>query len=186
MAQSPDRILDELLVLKCQAGDAEALKQLVSRWHGRLRCHAWYLTQDREATADVVQEAWLDIIRSIRRLKEPASFRGWAYRIVGNKAADWLRRQKRRRELWTEVARRQSNLSQGASAEDGPSDVQSAVRTAIQSLPTGSQIILSMKYVDRMSTREIADALDIPVGTVKSRLHHARDQLRQILERQDR
>ncbi len=185
MVQSPDRILDELLVLKCQDGDVEAFKKLVSRWHGRLRRHAWYLTQDRVATEDIVQDAWLDIIHTIRRLKEPASFRGWAYKIVGNKAADWVRRKKRQRALCREVAQQNGNDSKCTSHDESEISVQSLVRRGIRTLPTNSQQILSMKYVDCMSTREIADALDIPVGTVKSRLHHARERLRQILQRND-
>ena len=167
MARSPDRILDELLVLKCQDGDAEAFEKLVSRWHGRLRRHAWHLTQDSEATRDVVQDAWLDIIRTIRRLKEPASFRGWAYRIVGNKAADWVRRTKRQRVLCREVTQqRDRSVSECTSPNESENCVQSRVRRGIRILPAISQQILSMKYIDRMSTREIALALDIPVGTV--------------------
>ena len=185
MAQSTDRILDELLVLKCQAGDADALKSLVSRWHPRLRRHAWYLTKDREATGDIVQDAWLDIIRTIRRLKEPASFRGWAYKIVGNKAADWVRRKKRQRALCSEVAQRERNVTEWTSPDENENSVQSRVRRGIRMLPAISQQILSMKYIDRMTTREIADVLDLPDGTVKSRLHYARERLRQILQRND-
>ncbi|MBC8357086.1 MAG: RNA polymerase sigma factor [Planctomycetes bacterium] len=184
MAKSPDRILDELLVLKCQGGDVEALRKLVARWHGRLRRHAWYLTQDQEATGDVVQDAWLDIIRTIHRLKEPSSFRGWAYRIVGNKAAGWIRCRKRQRAIYTEVAQQKRDVTNWTPDESDNSE-QSPVREGIRMLPAISQQILSLKYIDHMSTREISDALDIPLGTVKSRLHHARERLRQILQRND-
>lgn len=183
MARSPDRILDELLVLRCQGGDADAFEGLVRRWHGPLRRHAWHLTGDQEATRDIVQEAWLDIIRGVSRLREPASFRGWAYRIVGNKAADWVRRTQRLRELHEEAARQRP----GVSGQE-PSDEQNAqirVRRGIKLLPAIGQQILSMKYIDRLSTWEIAHALDIPQGTVKSRLHHAREQLRKILQGDD-
>ncbi len=185
MAQSPDRILDELLVIKCQDGDVEALEKLVSRWHRRLRRHAWYLTHNPEATADIVLDAWLDIIRTIHRLKEPASFRGWAYKIVGNKAADWVRRKKRQRTLCREVADQNRTISERTSPDESQNSVQSLLRRDFRMLPAISQQILSMKSIDRMTTREIADALDIPVGTVKSRLHHARERLRQILQRND-
>jgi len=182
MTRSPDRILDELLVLKCQDGDAEAFKKLVSRWHGRLRRHAWYLTHDADATGDIVQDAWLDIVRTIRRLKEPASFRGWAYRIVGNKAADWVRTKKRHQALGRAVARKKKNVTACPSAVKSE-NVQSMVRRGLRTLPAVSQQILSMKYLDRMSAREIAETLDIPVGTVKSRLYHAREQFKQVLQR---
>lgn len=75
MARPPDRVLDELLVLGCQKRDNDAFEKLYRRWNKRLRRHAWFLIQDREAIRDVVQDAWLDIIRNIRRLEEPALFR---------------------------------------------------------------------------------------------------------------
>ena len=168
---------------RSQDGDPEALKKLVARWYGRLRRHAWYLTHDREVAEDIVQDAWLDIIRTIRRLKEPASFRGWAYRIVGNKAADWVRRRKRQRNLVREVAFHRRNVSNQPSLERDADGMQSLLRQVIKTLPMKSRLVLSMKYVDRMSTREIADSLGIPVGTIKSRLHHAREQLKQAMER---
>lgn len=185
MTQSPNQILDELLVLKCQDGDVEAFKALVSRWHSRLRRHAWYLTQDWEAAGDIVQEAWLDIIRTIRRLKDPSSFRNWAYRIVGNKATDWVRRQQRQRTLWTEIAHQKKNDGDSTAQEKNKSRVQSMMQKDIKALSASSQQILSMKYMDHMSIQEISQALGIPVGTVKSRLHHAREQLKQVIQRNE-
>lgn len=185
MTQSPTQIFDELLVLKCQDGDVEAFKTLVSRWHSRLRRHAWYLTQDWEAAGDIVQEAWLDIIRTIRRLKDPSSFRNWAYCIVGNKATDWVRRQQRQRTLWTEIAHQKKSDGDSTAQEENKSRVQSMMQKGIKALPTSSQQILSMKYMDHMSIQEISQALGIPVGTVKSRLHHAREQLKQVIQRNE-
>ena len=186
MAKSADRIQDELLVLKCQDGDVDALTQLVSRWQSSLHRHAWYLTQDSEATRDIVQDAWLDIVRTIRRLKDPASFRGWAFRIVSNKAADWIRRKERQRAVRKEVAFEKQNERDVAPGDEGGSNSQSLVRQCIQSLPSNCRQILSMKYTDRMSTREIAEALDIPIGTVKSRLHYARRQLKKEIQRSEK
>lgn len=185
MASTPDRVLDELLVLKCRTGDVDAFGLLVQRWDRRLRSHAWYLTHDREVTKDIVQETWLEIISSIHRLKVPAAFRGWAFRIVSNKAADWIRRQTHQRAVQIEAAQNQSVDLDDLTLDVDEKDISQAVRVAIRALPASSQQILSMKYLDRMSTREIARVLDIPEGTVKSRLYHARDRLKQILERRD-
>lgn len=185
MTRSPNQILDELLVLKCQDGDITAFKSLVSRWHNRLRRHAWYLTQDWEAAGDIVQDAWLDIIRTIRRLKDPSSFRNWAYRIVGNKATDWVRRKQRQRTLWTEIAHQKESAGDSTAQQENKSHVQSIIQQGIKALSTSSQQILSMKYMDHMSTQEISQALGIPVGTVKSRLHHAREQLKQVIQRSE-
>lgn len=185
MTQSPNQILDELLVLKCQDGDVEAFKTLVSRWHSRLRRHAWYLTQDWEAAEDIVQDAWVDIIRTIRRLKDPSLFRGWAYRIVGNKSTDWLRSKTRQRTLWSEMARQKQNDGKFISQKENKDQAQSKIQLGIKALSTISQQILSMKYMDHMSIQEISQALGIPVGTVKSRLHHAREQLKQVIQRNE-
>ncbi len=86
-----DRALDELLVLRCQDGDGGAMDELVRRWHGRLLRHAWHLTRREDAASDVTQDAWVGIVRGIRRLSDPAMFRVWAYRIVTHKCADWMR-----------------------------------------------------------------------------------------------
>lgn len=179
MAQTPDRILDELLVIGCQRGDLNAFQQLVSRWHDRLKRHAWHLTGDSDASAEIVQDAWVVIVRTIRKLKEPTSFRGWAFRIVSNKSADWIRRQTRQRTLQSDLENRH---------DDGGSDSQShnrasEIQAGLQKLPEVNRQILSLKYLDDLSTREIAETLNIPVGTVKSRLFHAREQLKQRLER---
>ncbi len=185
MAKSLDRILDELLVLKCQEGDVEALGQLVERWQAKLLRHAWYLVQNVEASRDVVQDAWLDIVRTIGRLKEPASFRGWAFRIVGNKAADWIRTKKRRRDLKRAVADTQRCRNVSVDVHQGEDSVRLRIRQGIARLPPGCQQVLSMKYLELMSVREIAASLDVPVGTVKSRLHYAREQLKRRLQRSD-
>lgn len=92
MDRTHEDIHDELLVLQCQNGDADALKALVARYHPRLGRLAWRLTAERDAVRDIVQESWLAIVRGINRLDDPARFRAWAGRIVRNKCADWTRR----------------------------------------------------------------------------------------------
>ncbi len=183
MEKSPDRLRDELIVLRCQDGDAEALAQLVLRWQASFRRHAWYLTQDSESARDVVQDAWVDIVRNIRRLREPASFRAWAFRIVSNKAADLIRQRDRQRSLAKEVTEQKQSSNHCGATGQRDVDAQSLVTQCIQSLPVNCQQILSMKYMDHMSTSEIAEALGIPVGTVKSRLHFARGKLKDVIER---
>ena len=78
MGRTHEDIRDELLVLHCQAGDAEALKTLIVRWQPRLVRLAWRITADPEAARDIVQDAWLAIIRGLQRLDDPALFRSWA------------------------------------------------------------------------------------------------------------
>lgn len=78
-----EQILDELLVLRCQAGDRAALDLLVERWNPRLLRLARRLTQSDDAD-EVVQEAWLAIVRGVARLQDPALFPSWALRIASN------------------------------------------------------------------------------------------------------
>ncbi len=197
MTRTPDDILDELLVLRCQDGDARAFEVLVTRWQQPLRRHAWRLTGCTDAASDVVQEAWLAIVRGLRRLDDPARFRPWALRIVTNKCADWTRRQQRQRRIMRSVATETSSTTGAAGApsfaprsvgEEPVADETdgteiSRLREALRELPRDRRAILSMLYLDGLSTRQIAQSLSLPVGTVKSRLHHARNQLRNLLER---
>jgi len=74
-----NRLNDELLVLRCQEGDAEAFELLVGRWQGRLWRHAWRLTGDENAAWDAVQETWVGISRGIVRRADAAAFPAWAY-----------------------------------------------------------------------------------------------------------
>ena len=80
-----DRLNDELLVLRCQEGDAEAFELLVGRWQRQLWRHAWRLTGDEGTAWDVVQETWIGISRGIARLADASAFPAWAYQIVSNK-----------------------------------------------------------------------------------------------------
>ena len=179
MTRTPDDILDELLVMRAQDGDPAAFAALVERWQPRLWRHAARLTTDPDAAGDVLQNAWLAMSRGVRRLDDPAGFRAWAYRIVTHKAADWIRRRQRDRRLQANVADRVTPNHQ----VDGHSDSSSELRAALRSLPDEQRTILRLRYLDEFATEEIARVLRIPAGTVKSRLHHARNHLKEVLER---
>ena len=103
-------------------------------------------------------------------------FRAWAYRIVANKCADWLRR--RQRERLDASAHHPAEPS-----APGSDRSQDELQTALRDLPADRREILVLRYLDELSTAEIAEVLGIPEGTVKSRLHHARNHLREVLER---
>lgn len=185
MRRTPDDIQDEWLVLRAQEGDAEAFSSLVVRWQPRLSAFAWRLTGEREAVGDVVQDAWTAIVRGLPRLVDPAAFRTWAYRVVRNLCADRTRRRvvARRKDRTLRVS---SPASWDEAASDGPSrsnDDLHYVREAIARLPGDQRVALSLHYLEGMSIAEVAEVLDVPEGTVKSRLHHARSALKRILER---
>ena len=167
-------VLDEYLVVQSQRGDTAAFHSLVERWQDRLRGHAYQYTRDAEAAKDVAQEGWLAILRGLKRLDDPGRFRPWAYRIVANKARDWVRREQSRRRV-EHVPVQSGEVAQ-------PSDALSRVRAGIEELGAEQRLILRWFYMEDMSVRDIAEALSIPVGTVKSRLYHARNALKQRIE----
>ena len=183
MTRTAVEVEDELLVLGAQAGDVRALGALYVRWHVRLGRHARRLVGDPDAAGDIAQEAWLAIARSIRRLDDPARFRAWAYRIVTRRAADWIRKARRDRRLGEELANDvEVNRDAVAEQDSGADDIE-LIRQALKTLPSERRALLALYYFDELSVTEIADALAIPKGTVKSRLHHARNHLRHALER---
>ena len=174
-----ERATDELLVLRCQEGDAGAFDELIGRWQERLWRHAWRLTDSRDAAWDAIQEAWITVSRDIRGLKDAAAFPTWAYRITSNRCHDWIRRQRRRRradKAYAEGADRVENETPGAHQRSADLD------EALSRLPGRDRAILSLRYEEEFGVAEIAKILKIPPGTVKSRLHYARKRLRHYLE----
>lgn len=178
MNRTPERIRDEWLVLRAQDGDRDAITELIARWQPKLLAHATRLTGRHDAAADVVQESWMAMVKGLRRLDDPACFPRWAYQIVTRRSTDWIREQARRRKL-SEVASVTAPTQTEASA--GNDDVE-ALRHAIRQLPPEQRTLLVMHYLDGLSIAEIAEALSIPPGTVKSRLYAIRGQLKGLLE----
>ena len=183
MARSREDILDEWLVLRIQEGDAEALREIVSRWNPRLWRHACHLIGQTDGAADALQDAWLAIVRGLPRLRDPAVFRSWAYRIVSRRCADWIRRRQQDRVVTERAIPDAADAPAPEADPDSDGNDVTALRRAIRQLPADHHVVLTLHYLDGLSVREIACALDIPQGTVKSRLHNARNNLRETLER---
>ena len=183
--RSPDDIHDEWLVIRCQDGDAAALGELVERWQLRLMRHALRLTGRADAAADVVQTTWIAIIRGLGGLNDAACFRRWAYRIVGNKSADWVRARQRDRAQAGPLATEPADLQSSDHPPHDSEDEIVVLRAAMKELSPEQRTILSMVYLEEMMLAEIAQALALPLGTVKSRLHYARLALKEILERRN-
>jgi len=177
----PRQTLDELLVLKCQEADSEAFEELLRRWQKRLWQHAWRLVGREDAAWDILQDSLVAISGGIARLEAPAAFGAWAYRIVTHKSKDWLRRESRRRRAYesyeTELAHSQGDRL--------PGDRIMSLKEAVLRLPGRDRALLALKYEDGFDIEEIASILDVPPGTVKSRLYHARQRLRTMMEETD-
>ena len=186
MDRNPDRIFDEYLVLECQGGSRAALEALARRWTPRLLRYASRTLRGTARTAtsatddaarDVVQDTWIGAIRGLGRLEDPAAFPAWVYAIAQRKCMDWIRASSRRRRL------------AAAASLDGINDTPADARThdaldlaaAIAHLPHAQRAVVHLYYGEDLGIDDIATVLGIPAGTVKSRLHHAREVLRQQL-----
>lgn len=178
MDRSQDQIFEELLVVFAQGGDTEALEELVQRWIPRLSRHAAFMS-NQAAAPDILQEALLAIARGIRSLDDPARFGAWAQRIVSNKCADWVRRE--RRERGRQDAHQLDSINTPRQ-QGSQSDQTRAVRAALRRLPPERRALLALRYADGLTDAAIAEAMGIPKGTVKSRMHAAREELRAALD----
>lgn len=173
MDRSVEQLVDEILVMDAQDGDVKAMEKLVSRWQKRLWRYAYNLTGDTEAAWDITQDSWLGIIKGLRKLHDPANFKAWAYRITTNKSIDWLKNKSKDQHM---------NLdSVEADCYQKKDDLR--VKELIQRLKDDSRVVLSLYYFEQLSISEISIALNIPQGTVKSRLFKARGELKQLWEK---
>lgn len=155
-------------------GRGEDFTALVRLCDPRLRAHARRLCDDTETARDIVQEAWIAIARALPGLRDDRAFLSFALRIVTRCAARDLGRKQRRRDADTGFAQVQSK---SVAPTDGVN-----LADAIAALPAGQEAALALFYLDGLSVAETAHALDIPLGTVKTRLMHARARLRALLE----
>jgi RNA polymerase sigma factor (sigma-70 family) len=180
MTDPRDALQDELLVLAARNGGRAPFEALVGRWQERLWRHAYRLTGNRDAAWDVLQDSWIAIGRGLQRLEDPARFRAWAYQVVTRRVADRGRREGR-----APVVPLPELEPPAPVPDSGRELVLDRLRRALRELDPERRSLLGLRYVDGLECAEIARALDIPVGTVRSRLFHARGKLREILERME-
>ncbi|MCB1645779.1 MAG: sigma-70 family RNA polymerase sigma factor [Pseudomonadales bacterium] len=164
-----DRIYDELLVIRCRAGEAKAFELLVARWQPRLLRVALVICRDRQLAEDLVQDSWITAVRKLGTLRDPASFGFWLIRIVNNRCMDALK--SRNTEPQAPPAAEPAHMP--GEVENGE-----AITEVLKLLDTRHRAVLALHYLQDLEVNEIAMVLDIPPGTVKSRLHHAREAFR--------
>jgi RNA polymerase sigma-70 factor (ECF subfamily) len=171
MEDRESRPADELLVMDAQDGDRNAMEKLVQRWQKRLWFHAFRLTSDPEAAWDITQQTWLAIIKGLHALHDAARFKPWAYRIVTNKALDLLKTKPAVQPLPDDPIQ---DITTHRPEDD-------ALAEQLDRLEPDKKALLTLYYLEGLSVSEIGRVLGIPAGTVKSRLHNARNALRSLL-----
>ncbi|MGD8501832.1 MAG: sigma-70 family RNA polymerase sigma factor [Phycisphaerales bacterium] len=170
MDRPVEQLVDEILVMDCQHGSVKALDMLVWRWQKRLWRYAYHLTGDSEAARDITQDSWLGIIKNLRKLNDPANFKAWAYRITTNKSIDWMRKNRAVKQISIE----EIHDHQHKEKKD------SGLKELLEKLDVRKKAVLSLYYFEQLSVPEISTALRIPKGTVRSRLHNARKELKEL------
>ncbi len=177
--QQKTRVLEEFLVLDAKRGEQQALNRLIELRGPRLLAHAARLSGDREAARDIVQEAWIQIIRALPSLRQEHAFLPWALCIVSRRVAAHIKDRQRDRTLSQAYA---AEIETGPEMLEPEGLVKDAVLAALKKLPPAQQATVALFYLEDLRVSEVATALDVPVGTVKTRLMKARETLRDLLE----
>ena len=170
-----EKALDGFLVASARVGDRRAFELLAERWDPKLRAHATRLLGDHEQAREAVQDSWAEIVRGLERLRDDAAFPAWAYRIVSRRCAKSIARAQRQRQLAEALA----TVPPARVAE--ATDFE-RLRAAVRALPPEQRAAVALFYFEDLSIADTAIALDVPAGTVKTRLMHARRKLRDTLE----
>lgn len=171
-----NRIYDELLVTLVRAGDGRAGERLAARWQPRLMRTARRMLGEGEDAREAVQEAWSGICRGWLRLSDPAMFPAWAYGILARKCADRIRQNSAERRHFTAI----DTPPDPASLDAAP--LRHAIQEALGRLSAEHRIAAILYFSEGMTLAETAAATGVPVGTAKSRIFHARQQLKSLLE----
>lgn len=179
MTRQCEKTLERYLVAAARTGGRRAAGHLVALRGPRLLAHARRLLGEAEVARDVVQEAWVEILRGLNGLRDDSAFLPWALQITSRRVAREIKRRQKVRQL-DEAWAGQADLS--TPADDGQGIDALKVRRAIAALPPAQRATVALFYLEDLRVAEVAQALDVPVGTVKTRLMHARAALRRALE----
>ncbi len=157
-------------VRRCRAGDENALTMLIDRHRTRLVRTAANILRDRHEAEDIAQEAFLKAFREIHKLRDDRAFSGYLYRICVRLCMDRLRL--KRPEL--------TDLDSLQPHNDEPVETRVVVENLLWKLPDELRTTLVLRELEQLSYDEVAVVMQVPVGTVRSRLHTARERFRKL------
>ena len=173
---------DQQLIMQLQEGDLEALGSIYDRYRQMVFRTALAITGDQEAANDLLQDVFLRLYRFANRIDYQRPLEPWLYRMTTNLSYTWVKRNGR----WLRPLEELADWLIGSTRNSPPEVVErrddwDQVQRAVLALPLSQRIVVVLYYLNDLSLQEIADTLDLPMGTVKSRLHYGRLALKKSL-----
>jgi RNA polymerase sigma-70 factor, ECF subfamily len=190
-----ERSIDQKLVVRVQKGDRAAFDLLVRKYQHKVAKLVSRYVRDRSEVEDVAQEAFIKAYRAIAGFRGESAFYTWLYRIAVNTAKNYLDSQGRRPPSTDMEVEGAELIESGESLRDQATperalltdEIAQTVNRAIESLPEDLRTAITLREIEGLSYEEIAQAMDCPIGTVRSRIFRAREaideQLKPLLER---
>ena len=171
---------ERILIEKCAGKDENAFERLISMYEGKIYNICFYLLKNREDAADATQEVCIKIYKSIGKFKGDSKLSTWIYRISYNTCLDYIK--KRRDELsFEEVINTEGSLNSKTEGIIEARELKFELKRCILNLSNDFKTVIVLRDIEGLSYLEIAEILNIEVGTVKSRLNRAREALKNEL-----
>ena len=170
---------DEGLLRRCQRGDREALAELLNRHRPLIWSVSRRVTGRGAQLEDIVQDAMVAVIEGVDRFRGESRLSTWIASVAARTALNWVNRRPERRETALEERLAAADTDPAAKAE--LHEAGARLQEAIDRLPAEHRAAVCLRHVEGLSVQEVAEALGIPEGTVKSRLHYARRELRRYV-----
>ncbi len=175
---SSDKLIEQVLILRCQIGDKDALAGLIERYQAPLRYFISRLSANPETAEDIFQDTWLTVIKHIHTLKKIDAFSTWLYRIARNKVYQQFRRKRKLSELNENIAVPNNTENDVFSTEDA-----AKIHRCLKELLPEYKEVLMLRFLEQMSYEQISQVINCKLGTVKSRIHYAKLALKKELEK---
>lgn len=181
-----DDMNEPLLIKQVQNGDKAAYTRLVEKWHSKIYRFAYRFFADEDEAQDITQKTFIKTYQNVNTLENPEKFSSWIYRIANNLCLDELKRAGRRKSSSLEAYMEQSSGLEGDTALPD-ADLQTKelgliLQKALLTLPDEQRTVIILKEYEGLKFREIADILEEPESTVKSRLYYGLKSARRVLK----
>jgi len=176
---------DVELIKECQTGSETAFQKLVETFYQDAYRMAYYWTRNREVALDISQETFIRVYKNLDHFNIEKPFRAWFYTIIKNLSMNYMKRTRNRRMVFSDFFSKKGNLIEATFETDRKIEQDEAARViwhSIRKLSREEQEIILLREFENFTYQEISDLLNIALGTVMSRLYHARKKLAKIIE----